>query len=398
MAVDLVLRFMREHGTGSLTALQRSLKLSYPVVSAIFQQLRQQVLIEIKGAVGSDYLFTLTSAARDLAAERSEMCRYAGPMPVPLEQYAAVIRSQRPAFQPSVELLREAFADLVVTDGLLDRLGPALTSQKPVFVYGPSGNGKTSIIERLPRIYGDTVLVPYAVEVDGHIIVVFDPGVHHPIEIDEDVNVDPRWVRCQRPCVMAGGELLPSMLTLRLDETSGAYAAPLQLKANNGLLLIDDFGRQAMSPRELLNRWMLPLDRRVDYLSLRYGFAFQVPFELTLVFSTNLEPAELADEAFMRRVPNKIYIEAVCPDVFDEIFKRVLGKWGVPFQPDMATHLRAICEGKERELRACQPGDVCDILAATAMYQRRPFEVSRQALTDAAEIYFAHGQGRVSRS
>jgi hypothetical protein len=161
-------------------------------------------------------------------------------------------------------------------------------------------------------------------------------------------------------------------------------------------MLIDDFGRQAMSPRELLNRWMLPLDRRVDYLSLRYGFAFQVPFELTLVFSTNLEPSDLADEAFMRRVPNKIYIEAVSRDVFDEIFKRVLAKRGMPFQYDMATHLRAICESHEKELRACHPGDICDILAATATYQRRPFEVSRQALSDACNIYFAHGQGRAS--
>ncbi len=193
---------------------------------------------------------------------------------------------------------------------MLDALGPAIISQSSIFVYGPTGNGKTSLAERMLRVYRDAVLIPYAVEVDNQIISLYDPVVHQPLE-HEDSDMDPRWIVCKRPCIVVGGELVPSMLELRLDESSGIYAAPLQMKATNGILIIDDFGRQLMSPRDLLNRWIVPLDRRVDYLTLRYGVKFQIPFETMVVFSTNLEPSDLADEAFLRRIHNKIYVEAV---------------------------------------------------------------------------------------
>ena len=193
----------------------------------------------------------LTSGARELAAERTRACRYAGPAPVPLNQYSQIVCAQRPQICPTQRQLRDAFADLVISDGLLDQIGPALISGRPIFIYGPTGNGKTSITERFPRVYNDSILVPYAVEVDAHVISVYDPLVHRPVEVDPDEGVDPRWIRCRRPCVMAAGELVPSMLDLRLDERSGVYAAPLQMKATNGILLIDDFGRQRMSPRDL---------------------------------------------------------------------------------------------------------------------------------------------------
>ena len=181
------------------------------------------------------------------------------------------------------------------------------------------------------RVYQDAILIPYAVEVDNQIISLYDPVVHQPIEHDDE-DIDPRWIMCKRPCIVVGGELIPSMLELRLDEASGIYAAPLQMKANNGILIIDDFGRQLMSPRDLLNRWIVPLDRRVDYLTLRYGVKFQIPFELMVVFSTNLEPSDLADEAFLRRIHNKIYVEAVDAAAFDQIFARVV-QARVTFRP-----------------------------------------------------------------
>ena len=249
-------------------------------------------------------------------------------------------------------------------DRLLDQLGPALISQNSIFLYGPTGNGKTRIAERMLRVYQDAMLIPYAVEVDNQIISLYDPVVHQRIEVD-DPDIDPRWVLCKRPCIVVGGELIPSMLELRLDEASGIYAAPLQMKANNGIFIIDDFGRQLMSPRDLLNRWIVPLDRRVDYLTLRYGVKFQIPFELMVVFSTNLDPSDLADEAFLRRIHNKILIEPVEPHVFDQIFQRVFRAREVPYTRRFCrVFAQSLFAGRSR-ISACllsdgylQPADV----------------------------------------
>ena len=389
MVTDLALRFLREQGTGSIMSLRKALKLSFPIADAVFQQLRQQQLLDLKGATGTDYAFSLTTSGRNLAAEQSHTCRYAGPAPVPLKQYSAVVRSQRVSLRPTREQLADALADLVVTDEVLHQLGAALTSGRPIFLYGPSGNGKTSVIERLWRLFADTILVPYCVEVDGHIISVFDPSVHKPLEVDPDDLVDQRWVRCHRPCVITGGELVPELLALRLDANSGLYAAPLQMKAANGVLAVDDFGRQTMSPRSLFNRWILPLDRRVDNLSLQYGYVFEVPFELLMVFSTNLHPADLADEAFFRRVPNKVHLGAIAPEVFDAITERVLMRYGLPFDRELGPCLRELCrQNGATDLRACQPGDICEILASLALYERQPVTVNPQNLSRAARLYF----------
>ena len=260
------------------------------------------------------------------------------------------------------------------------------------FLYGPSGNGKTSVAERMLRVYQDAILIPYSVEVDGQIIAVFDPVVHQKLELD-DPEVDPRWILCRRPCIVVGGELIPSMLELRIDDSSGIYAAPLQMKANNGIFIIDDFGRQLMSPRDLLNRWIVPLDRRVDYLSLRYGVKFQIPFEVMVVFSTNLDPQDLADEAFLRRIHNKILIESIDAGTFDQIFARVVSSKRVPHEPDSAEYLRRLCLSDGRsELRACYPLDICNILASISDYERRPINMGRDNLERAVNLYFARSQ------
>ncbi len=255
---------------------------------------------------------------------------------------------------------------------MLDQLGPAIISQNSIFVYGPTGNGKTSLAERMLRVYQDAVLIPYAVEVDSQIISLVRSGGPPAARTTTTRMSDPRWILCKRPCIVVGGELIPSMLELRLDEASGIYAAPLQMKANNGILIIDDFGRQLMSPRDLLNRWIVPLDRRVDYLTLRYGVKFQIPFELMVVFSTNLEPSDLADEAFLRRIHNKIYVEAVDASSFDQIFARVVQARGLQAEADSAEYLRKLClrEGRT-ELRACYPSDICNILHSIGRYEGR---------------------------
>ncbi len=387
---DLILRYLWLHGSANLTALHDSLKLSFPLLETLFHQFRQQQLLEVKGMVGNDYAFCLTSAGRTQATARNEVCQYAGPAPVSIQEYHKVVKAQVPEVRLSRESLRQAFSDLVLPDGLLDQLGPSLIGHQSLFLYGGTGNGKTSIAERILRIYRDTVLVPYAVEVNGHIITVFDPVVHRTASSDDDELLDPRWVRCQRPCITVGGELSAAMLELRLDESTHVFISPCQMKANNGILIIDDFGRQVLTPRELLNRWIVPLDRRVDYLTLASGMKFQVPFELMVVFSTNLDPKDLADEAFLRRIQTKVLVENVSADVFDQIFMRVMQNFQVPCEPGCAEYLRERCAAAgARYLRACYPVDVYKLVKAITEYEGRPVRMSRANIDRAVGLYFA---------
>ena len=389
MVMDLILRRMLLEGYSTLATLSSKLKLSIPLIDQTFRMMRQQQLVDVKGMLGNDYHFALAQSGRALAAERFQMTQYAGAAPVSLVDYTHATKEQSAHVEIDRKSLKAAFGDLVITDRLLDQLGPALISQSSIFVYGPTGNGKNSLAERMLRVYHDAILIPYAIEVDNQIISLYDPVVHQKLPMD-DPDIDPRWVLCKRPCIVVGGELIPSLLELRLDEASGIYSAPLQMKANNGLLIIDDFGRQLMSPRDLLNRWIVPLDRRVDYLTLRYGVKFQIPFELMVVFSTNLDPQDLADEAFLRRIHNKIYVEAVTQQAFDQIFERVVTARCVPHEPDSAEFLRKIClrEGRT-ELRACYPNDLLNILAAIGRYENRPVTMNKPDLERAAALYFA---------
>ena len=389
LVLDLMLRRLLLEGYSTLALLSGKLKLSVPVIDTVFRHMRQQQLVEVKGMIGNDYNFSLSGAGKQLASERFQVTQYAGACPVSLKDYHAATRMQAAQVNITRKVLRDAFSDLIVTDRLLDSLGPALISQKSIFVYGPTGNGKTSLAERMLRVYHDAVLVPYSVEVDGQVIGLYDPVVHQKIEHD-DHSIDQRWLLCRRPCIAVGGELIPSMVELRLDKSSGIYTAPLQMKANNGIFIIDDFGRQLMSPRDLLNRWIVPLDRRVDYLSLRYGVKFQIPFEVMVVFSTNLEPSDLADEAFLRRIQNKIYVEAVSAEVFDMIFHRVVKDRNVPAEPGAEEFLRQLClrEGRA-ELRACYPSDMCDIIASISHYESQPPEINKPNLERACALYFA---------
>ncbi len=387
---DLILRYLWLHGSANLAALHDTLKLSFPLLEMLFHQFRQQQLLEVKGMVGNDYAFSLTSAGRTQATARNEICQYVGPAPVSIQEYHSVVKAQVPEVRLSRESLRQAFSDLVLPDGLLDQLGPSLIGHQSLFLYGGTGNGKTSIAERILRIYRDSVLVPYAVEVNGHIITVFDPVVHRLVDSADDEMLDPRWVRCHRPCITVGGELSAAMLELRLDESTHVFISPCQMKANNGILIIDDFGRQVLTPRELLNRWIVPLDRRVDYLTLASGMKFQVPFELMVVFSTNLDPKDLADEAFLRRIQTKILVENVSSDVFDQIFMRVMQHFQVPCEPGCAEYLRERCASAGAQyLRACYPVDVYKLVKAITEYEGRPVRMTRANIDRAVGLYFA---------
>ena len=386
---DLVLRYLWLHGSGTLSSLHETLKLSFPVLETLFHQFRQQQLLEVKGMVGNDYSFSLTTAGRVQATARNEVCQYVGPAPVSIQEYHRVVKAQSAQVRLSRESLRAAFQDLVLPDTLLDQLGPSLIGHQSLFLYGGTGNGKTSIAERILRIYQDTVVVPYAVEVDGHIISLYDPVVHRAVANTDD-QLDARWVVCERPCITVGGELDATMLELRLDDSTRVFISPCQMKANNGILIIDDFGRQVLSPRELLNRWIVPLDRRVDYLTLASGMKFQVPFELMVVFSTNLNPRDLADEAFLRRIQTKVLVENVSEEVFDQIFQRVIQNAQCPAEAGCAEYLRQRCfEAGAKFLRACYPMDIYKLVKAISEYEGRPARMTKANIDHAGSLYFA---------
>ena len=363
------------------------MKLPLELAEAVFRRLSDQTYVEVKRMSGDDYVFSLSPSGRKLAAERALSSRYAGPAPVSLKAWSEAVRAQVSQVRITRGKLRRAFGDIVVSDHLLDALGPALISRGAMFLYGPSGTGKTTISERLTRVYEDAVVVPWAIEVDGQIITMVDPAVHEPVSFP-DLDVDPRWLICRRPFVAVGGELVNAMLDLQKDETTGAFAAPLQMKANNGMLLIDDFGRQMMSPRDLLNRWIVPLDRRVDFLSFGSSGKFDVPFELQVVFSTNLAPNELADEAFLRRIPNKILIEAVDADSFDTILHLTAGALGMEFEDGGEAVLREVCLRHSPDLRPCFPRDICQAIRAIAIYENQRGIISREDIERAATMYF----------
>ena len=384
---DIFLRTVREQGQSSLGALRERAKLPHTVLEPVFRQLRQQAYLDVKGIQDNDYHFGLTSAGRTLAAERASVCAYAGPAPVSLAAYDRAVRLQAAHVQVSRESLRRVLGDLVLPENLLDQLGPALISQKALFLYGPTGNGKTSLAERLLRVYEDAVLIPYALELEGYVITLFDPVLHRPLAEQPD-DLDARWVLCHRPSVTVGGELVSEMLELRSDASSGIYSAPMQMKANNGIFLIDDFGRQMISPRDLLNRWIVPLDRRVDYLTLHHGQKLCIPFEVMVVFATNLDPSDLADGAFLRRIPNKIYVEPVTKQCFTEILARVLHARRMSCDAPTADYVADLCLRRGDALKACYPADLCDILTWRSQYEGRPPQVTPAELDRAAELYF----------
>ena len=387
LIVDLVLRHASLRSVCTIHVLAGLLKLPLEITESIFRRLNDQQYLEVRRMSGDDYVFTLSPSGRRLAAERSLTQRYAGPAPVSIRSYNQAVRAQAPQVTISRESLRRVFSDIVLRDHVIDSLGPALISQRSIFLYGPSGTGKTTIAERLIRVYDDLIAVPWAVEADGQIITVADPAIHEPVEVP-GLNIDPRWMLCRRPFVAVGGELVTSMLDLQKDESSGAWSAPLQMKANNGILLIDDFGRQLMSPRDLLNRWIVPLDRRVDFLSFGSGGKFDIPFEMLVVFSTNLEPRELDDEAFLRRIPNKILIEAVDAETFDAIFHLIAATAGLEHAPAAAAELRELCLRHSPDLRPCFPRDICNAIRAITMYEGRPSMIAPQDLERAVAAYF----------
>lgn len=385
----LALKVLYLTGPLSLFELSRHTKLSLEVVEELFDRLRTEHLCSVTGLVGNVPTVAITSAGRTRALELLTLNQYSGPAPVSMESYKHRVKKQSAHnVEIHAEEMARAFSHLVMDSKTLWQLGTALNSGSSVFLYGPTGTGKTTIAETLSRVVAeDQVWIPYAVEVEGQIITVFDPLVHKKAE--KAPPADERWVLCQRPAVMAGGELTIEMLDMQFSSVSKYYTGPLQMKANNGLLIIDDFGRQRVQPEALLNRWVVPLDRRIDFLTLTGGQTIEIPFEVMVVFSTNRKPAELLEDAFLRRIQTKIKIDAVTDEQFCEIFRRVAKTHGLMCDFDALRDLAGfIRETLKEPLRPCYPKDLMNQISWAAKFEGKRPALDRESLMHAVQAYF----------
>jgi Magnesium chelatase, subunit ChlI len=394
LVMDLFLRRTLLEETTSLLKLRKALGLSGGVLSEAFDELRGRKYLDVQSLSGNDYIFSLTTFGREEARNRFLSCQYSGIAPVTLETYQRAVMLQKASMKVNRASIRDAFSDLVVSTDMLDQLGPAFNSQHSIFFYGPAGTGKTSLAERLVRLYPDFIIVPKAVVVEGQFVMVFDPVVHEALP-DQPEDLDPRWVACKRPLVVAGGELVMENLFLSYDEISGVYTAPLQVKANNGMFLIDDFGRQVLTPEQLLNRWIYPLVKRVDYLSLRTGVKFAMPFELMVLFSTNMDPDDLGDEAFFRRVKNKVFVGPVNEQQFGEILVLAGKHEKVGLTEDTFAVMTKICRTRDPiGLRANYPWDLSKMAKSICEYEERETILDAPTLEAAARLYWADNKSK----
>jgi hypothetical protein len=393
---DLALRAILSEGRSSTYGLSERLALSPILVGEMLDELRDLRYIEVLSVQLQDRIVALTDEGRRQAMERMQLCRYAGAAPVSLDQYRSVVLAQRAAPELDLDQLRSAFSDLVIADDLLRELGPAVMGKGAMFLYGPPGTGKSSIAERLGRVHEDKVIIPHAVEVDGQIVLVYDPIIHRRVE-RQPTHLDPRWVVCERPTITVGGELTGQHLDLSYQAGSGLYQAPIQMQANNGILVIDDFGRQVLTPEQLLNRWIVPLDRGIDYLALEYGTKFDVPFDAKIVFSTNLAPESLGDEAFFRRIESKVLIPSIDEIQFDEVLHRVTAAKGITVSSGAPDHLRRLSRQLgDGDLRPYLPAVVCRLLDAICKFESADRHLDEALVERIGRMYFTRSTAEPS--
>jgi len=388
-------------GEATGMSLSEKLRLPYSVLDLLIQHGRVEKLIEVRGMSGAGnagYRYVLTDLGRDRAQQFFDLSRYVGPAPVPLHQYNAYVRACMAA-KPYLnrERLETGFSNLVVSEGMFDQLGPAVNSGKSLFLYGAPGNGKTVLAEGIGRAYGDQMYMPYAIDVDGQTITMYDPVSHQLIgsgsgdsnSVVASAGVDRRWERIVRPVVVVGGELTLEMLDLTFNPIARFYEAPIQLKANGGVFVVDDFGRQRIPARDLLNRWIVPLESRVDFLTLHTGRKFEIPFNVLVVFATNLRPETLADEAFLRRIPYKILAKNPTMDEYCRIFELNCVRRGMQFDSVMVEYLqRKYYQPRKIQMRACHPRDLISQVVDRCRYHGRQLAITRELLDAACASYF----------
>lgn len=406
--IELALKIL--YSSGTLTGYRIAELMALPftgLIDQILEYLKTQKLVEVKGAGSfseSTYQYAITGAGIARAREAAERNQYAGPAPVPVKVYNEAIRKQASArIQVTQRVMRQALSNLVIGEKTFSRIGPAANSGTSLFLYGAPGNGKTSIARAIGRmILGEEMYIPYAVDVEGQIIKIYD-NVNHEIVKEEEAAApapgtgtlrgglkrDARWIKIKRPFIVVGGELTMAGLDLQFDDVNKFYEAPFQMKANGGMFLIDDFGRQQVRPRDLLNRWIVPLENRLDFLTLHNGRKIDIPFEVLVVFSTNLPPKDLVDEAFLRRIRHKIEIVDPSFEEFKDIFKRICEAKKVPFdEKGLAYLLQEWYIKRNRKLRSNHPRDILEQVLDVAAYMNVEPAMSKELLDKACESYF----------
>lgn len=391
---DLIMKHVLFMGDFRLADISESIKLPISIVDPIVDVLRRDKMIEVRGA--SDYAkvtykFNMTGQGKSRAKELLDICRYVGPAPVLLDQYNKMVELQTiKNIEVGESGVKEAFSHIIISEGLLKRLGPAISSGKAIFIYGPPGNGKTTIAVTIGKVLPGTVYIPYSILVGGQIISMFDPINHIPAKAEEEMEeADQRWLLIKRPVVMTGGELTLKTLDLDFNTISKFYEASLQMKANNGLFIVDDFGRQQIDPQHLLNRWIVPLERRVDFMTLHTGMKFEIPFDQIVIFSTNIEPKKLVDEAFLRRIRYKIKIDHPTEQEYKAIFKKVCESNSIAFNDDVFDSLIQNYYKKHGvSLNACHPRDIIDHIIDDAHYYNHTPQLTQKGMTAAWENYF----------
>ena len=407
---DLLLRTLMQFGSLLGRQLSRELAIPHTLMEPLLADLKQRMLIVHKSSgQAGDFIYMLSDIGLERAQKSAEQNSYVGPAPVAFEDYLRGVQSQSIRLEkPGASDLQKAFQDLCLDDSMFEVLGPAINSGRGLFIYGAPGNGKTSIAERICRCFQGHIYIPKAVLVGGQLIQLYDPQCHEAIALDtleaaatdpsnadkaydaiSMMQVDQRWIRIKRPVVMVGGELTLESLEIQYNPLVKMCEAPLQMKANGGVFLIDDFGRQRVSHEALLNRWIVPLEKRVDFLTLPTGKKIEVPFDTLILFSTNLNPKDLVDDAFLRRIPYKIHVADPSEAAFRRIFEFMAPRYNVAFDPDMFEYLLATHYRGKRPFRACQARDILEQIVNACAY-RRQAPVMTPALLDAAcHTYFA---------
>lgn len=395
---DLLIKHLNMVSNQTLQQLSRHISLPGAILEPVIAYLRQEAKIESRGADFSEsgLRYALTDRGRAAAIEALSRDGYCGPAPVPLEAYSKLVRRQSVSKCVVTEDdIHRLFQDTVIDESLLDQLGPAVHSGRAMFIYGPAGSGKSYITRQLVKLLAGPVYVPYSILVGDTVISLFDPEFHHPVSGEEQDPVhlgnghDPRFVLCHRPEVTTGGELTLDMLDLKFDEQRKQYQAPLQLKASNGMLLIDDLGRQQVSHVDLLNRWIVPMEEKRDFLNLRAGQHFAVPFDMLLIFSTNLNPLDLADEAFLRRIGHKIGFKTLEPEPFLRLWQQVCQTMGIEDDPETTRYMMTeLYPTRGNVLLPCHPRDLLGLVSDYCRYRGLPARLTTESIRWAWQNYF----------